>query len=45
MHKEKFKSVGSCKDKLPAGMSKDSSELHTEARNIFNRDENIFLHL
>ena len=36
------KGVGFFEDDLYTGMSKDSSELLTEARNIGNGDEDIF---
>ena len=42
---DRFKGVGSFKDDLYTGMSKDSSKFFTEARNIGNRDEDIFLDL
>ena len=38
-----FKGAGSFEDELYTGISKDSSEFLTEARNIGNRDESIFL--
>ena len=42
MHKDRFKGVGSFEDDLYTGMSKGSSKFLTEARNIGNRDEEIF---
>ena len=45
MHKDRFKGVSSFEDDLDTGMLKDSSKFPTEARNIGNRDEGIFLDL
>ena len=43
MHKNRFKGIGSVEDDLYTGMLKDSSKFFTEARNIRNRDVDIFL--
>ena len=43
MPEDRFKSVVSFEDDLYTGISRDSSEFPTEARNKRNRDEDIFL--
>ena len=43
MHKDRFEGVGFFEDEMYIGTSKDSSEFLIEARNIVNRDEDIFL--
>ena len=43
MHKVRFKVVGSLEDDFYTGMSKDSTKFLTEARNIENRAEDMFL--
>ena len=43
VHKDGIKGVGSCEDDLCTGMLENSSELFTEARNIWDRDEDIFI--
>ena len=45
MHKEGFKGFGSFENDLYTGRSENSSEFFTEARDIWDRDENIFFHL
>ena len=42
MHKDGFKGVSFFEDDLYACMLKGSSEFLTEARNKWNRDEDIF---
>ena len=42
MHKDRIKGTGSFEDDLYASILKDSKVL-TKARNMRNRDENIFL--
>ena len=42
MHKNGFRGVGSFEGDLYTAMSKDSSKFLTNARNIRNKDEDIF---
>ena len=43
LHGDGFKGVGSFEDDLNTGMSEKSSEFFIEARNIWDRDEEIFI--
>ena len=43
VHNNGFKGFGSFEDDLYTGMLKDSYEFLTEARDIWNRDEHIFI--
>ena len=43
MHEDGFKGVGSFEDELYFGMSEMSLEFFTETRNIWDRDEDIFI--
>ena len=43
VHNYRFKVVGTFEDNLYTSMLKDSSKFLTEARNIGNRDDDIFL--
>ena len=45
MQKDGFKGTGSSEDDLYNGKSIDSSEFLTEAKNIMNIDEDIFIYL
>ena len=43
MHKDRCKDVGSFEDDMYTVMLEDSSKFFTEAKDIGNRDEDIFL--
>ena len=43
VHKDGLKGVGSFEDDLYTGLSKNSYEIFTEARNIWDGDEDIFI--
>ena len=43
VHEDRFKGVDSFEDDLYIGMSENSSEFFTEARNIRDRDKDIFI--
>ena len=45
MHEDGFKGVCSLEEDLYTGMAENSSEFFTEVRNIWHRDENIFIDL